>query len=83
MERFLRHNQIYDEKLLLVKIRKNKPKIEISISHLLIVSDIQNLPLYVLRTTNTMKLVKMSLRNTKDVEIQDGRQLWLQKSFSV
>ena len=26
--------------------------------------------------TNTMKLVKISLRITKDVKIQDGRQLW-------
>ena len=29
--------------------------------------------------TNTMKLVKISLRITKDVKIQDGRQLWLKK----
>ena len=34
--------------------------------------------------TNTMKLVNISLRITKDVKIQDGRQLWLKKkSFSV
>ena len=33
--------------------------------------------------TNTMELVKISLRITKDVKIQDGRQLWLKKSFSV
>ena len=33
--------------------------------------------------TNTMKLVKISLCITKDVKIQDGRQLWLKKSFSV
>ena len=26
--------------------------------------------------TNTMKLVKISLRINKDVKIQDGRQLW-------
>ena len=32
--------------------------------------------------TNVMQLVKISLRFTKDVKIQDGRQLWL-KSFSV
>ena len=30
-----------------------------------------------------MKLVKISLRITKDVKIQDGRQLWYKKSFSV
>ena len=33
--------------------------------------------------TNAMQLVKISLRITKDVKIQDGRQLWLKKSFSV
>ena len=27
--------------------------------------------------TNTMKLVKISLRITKDIKIQDGHQLWL------
>ena len=43
MERFLRYFQICDEKLPLVKIRKNKPKSEISLSQLLITRDIQNL----------------------------------------
>ena len=33
--------------------------------------------------TNTMQLVKISLRITKYVKIQDGRQLWVKKSFSV
>ena len=33
--------------------------------------------------TNAMKLVKISFRITKDVKIQDGRQFWLKKSFSV
>ena len=32
---------------------------------------------------NAMQLVKMSLRITKDVKIQDGRQLWLKNSFSL
>ena len=45
MERFLRYDQICDEKLPLVKIRKNKPKSEISLSQLLITRDIQNLHL--------------------------------------
>ena len=45
MERFLRYFHIYDEKLLPVKIRKNKPKIEISVSQLQIIRDIQTLPL--------------------------------------
>ena len=30
-----------------------------------------------------MKLVKISLRTTKDVKIQDGRQIMVKKSFSV
>ena len=33
--------------------------------------------------TNAMQLVKISLYITKDVKIQDGRQLWLKKSFLV
>ena len=31
--------------------------------------------------TNAMHLVKISLRITKDVKIQDGRQLWLKNHF--
>ena len=31
--------------------------------------------------TNAMQLVKTSLRITKDVKIQDGRQLWLKNRF--
>ena len=42
MERCLRYNEICDEKLPLVKIRKNKPKNEITLSQLLIIRDIQN-----------------------------------------
>ena len=30
----------------------------------------------VLKMTNAMKLVKISLRNNKDVKIADGRHLW-------
>ena len=83
MQRFLRYNQICDEKLPLVKIWKNKQKIEMSLSQLLIFRDIQNLPLdMLLWMTNTMKLVKILLRITKDVKIQDGRQLWW-KTLSV
>ena len=33
--------------------------------------------------TNTMKLVRISLRISKGVKILYGRQLWLKKSFSV
>ena len=74
MERFLRYNQICDEKLPLVKIRKNKPKSEISLSQLLITKFASRYMFWWM--TNTMKLVKISLRITKDVKIQDGRQLW-------
>ena len=45
MERFLRYNQICNEKLPLVKILKNKPEIEISLFQLLIITAIQNLHL--------------------------------------
>ena len=45
MERFFRYDPICVEKLPLVKIRKNKPKIEISLSLLLIIRNIQNLHL--------------------------------------
>ena len=31
--------------------------------------------------TNAMQLVKISLRITKDIKIQDGRQLWLKNRF--
>ena len=40
MKEFLRYNEICDEKLPLVKIRKNKPKIEISLSQLLSIRNI-------------------------------------------
>ena len=40
VERFLRYDQICVEKLPLVKIRKNKPKSEISLSQLLNIYDI-------------------------------------------
>ena len=45
MERFLRYDQICVEKLPLMKIQKNKPKGEISLSQLLNIINIQNLPL--------------------------------------
>ena len=45
MERFLRYDQICALKLPLVKIRKNKPKSEISLSQILNFRNIQNLPL--------------------------------------
>ena len=38
---FLRYNQICEEKLPLVKIRKKKSKLEISLSQLVIIGDIQ------------------------------------------
>ena len=33
--------------------------------------------------TNAMQLVKISLRFTKGVKIQDGRQLWLKIVFGI
>ena len=76
MEQLLRYDQICVEKLPLVKIRKNKPKSEISLSQLLNIST-----RYIFWwMTNAMQLVKISLRITKYVKIQDGRQLWLKKS---
>ena len=33
--------------------------------------------------TNAMQSVKISLRFTKDVKIQDGRQLWLKIVFGI
>ena len=70
MERFLRYNQIFDEKLPLVKIPKNKPKSEISLSQ-------KFTSRYMFCwMTNTIKVVKISLHITKDINIQDARQLW-------
>ena len=84
MERFLRYDQICVEKLPLVKIRKNKPKSEITLSQLL---NIRNIQIFTSRymflwMTNAMQLVQISSRITKDVKIQDGRQLWLKNRFS-
>ena len=36
-----------------------------------------------LRMKNAMQLVKISLCITKDVKIQDGRQLWLKIIFGI
>ena len=80
MEPFLRYNQICDEKLPLIKNRKNKPISEISLSQLLITRDIQKLHLDMFWwMLNTMKFVEISLCITKHVKIQDGCQLWLKK----
>ena len=45
MKRFLRYKQIYDEKLPLMKIQKTSQKVEIFLSQILIIRDIENLPL--------------------------------------
>ena len=83
MERFLRYDQICAEKLPLVKIRKNKPKSEISfISAFIYQKYTKCTSRYMfLWTTNSMQLVKIPLRITKNVKIQDGRQLWLKNRF--
>ena len=33
--------------------------------------------------TNAMQLFKITLRITKDVKIQDGRQIWLEIVFGI
>ena len=75
MERFLRYSQICVEKLPLEKIRKNKPKIEMPYLNFLL-SEIYKFCLWIYVFIDD-KLAKISLRITKDVKIQDGRQLWL------
>ena len=80
MERFLRYNQICDEKLPLVNIGKNKPKI--SASYYQRYTKFTSMYMF-WWMTNTMKIVKISLRITKDVKIQDGRQLWLKIVFGI
>ena len=83
MERFLRYDPICVEKLPLVKIRKNKPKSEISFisaSKYQKYTTLTSTYMF-LWMTNAMQLVKISLRITKDVKIQDGRQLWLKNRF--
>ena len=79
MERCLRYDQICVEKLSLVKIRKNKPK------HINFLISTSNYQIYTKFTSrymflwmaNAMRLVKISLRITNDVKIEDGRQLCL------
>ena len=83
MERFLRYDQICVEKLPLAKIRKKQAK---KWNFLISASKYQKYTKFTSRymflwMTNTMKLVKISLRISKDVKIQDGRQLWLKNRF--
>ena len=78
MERFLRYDQICVEKLPLVKIRKKQAK---NRNFLISTFNYQKYTKFTSRymfwwMTNAMKLAKISLRITKDVKIQDGRQLW-------
>ena len=80
MERFLRYEQICAEKLPFVKIRKNKPKSEISAFKYQKYTKFASRYMF-LWMTNAMQLVKISLRITKDVKIQDGCQLWLKNRF--
>ena len=84
MERLLRYNQICDEKMPLVEIRKNKPKSEIFV---ISASNYQRYTKFTSRymfcwMTNTMKLVKISWRITKDVKIQMAAN-YGKKSFLV
>ena len=78
MERFLRYNQICDEKL---PPHENPEKQAKKWNFLISASNYQRYTKYTPRymfwwMSNAMKLVKISLRITKDVKIQDGRQLW-------
>ena len=83
MERFLRYYKICVDKLPLVKIRKNKKwNFLISASKYKKYTKFNSTYMF-LWMTNAIQLVKISLCITKDVKIQDGRQLWLKKSFSV
>ena len=79
MEWFLSYDKICVEKLALVKIRKNKPKSETSLSQLQNIINIQNLSLDYCFVDD--KCNAISLHITKDVKIQDGRQLWLKNRF--
>ena len=83
MERLLRYDQICVEKLPLMKIRKNKPK---KWNFLISASKYQKYTKFTYRymflwMTNAMQLVKICSRITKDVKIQNGRQLWLKNRF--
>ena len=83
MERVLRYDQIYVEKLPLTEIRKNKPKSEI---FFISASKYQKYTKFTSRymflwMKNAMQFVTISLRITKDVKIQDDRQLWLKNRF--
>ena len=78
MAQFLRYNQICDEKLPLVK---NPVKQAKKWNFFISASNYQRYTKLTSRymfcwMKNTMELVKISLRITKDVKIQDGRQLW-------
>ena len=78
MERFLRYNQISDE---IVAPRENPEKQAKKWNFQISASNYQRYKKFTSRymfwwMTNTMKLVKISLRTTKNVKIQDGRQLW-------
>ena len=72
----LRYDQICVEKLQLGQILKNKPKSEISASKYQKYTKFTSRYMF-LWMMYAMQLVQISLRITKDVKIQDGRQLWL------
>ena len=71
-------------KVALCENRINKPKIEISLSHLPTIRDIQNyLQIYVFEDDKYDEICSKKLRITKDVKIQDGRQLWLKNVLGM
>ena len=81
MERFLRYDQSRK-----VVLRENPEKQAKKWNFFISASKYQKYTKFTSRymflwMTNAMQLVKISLRITKDVKIQDGRQLWLQNRF--
>ena len=65
------YDKIYDEKLPLMKIRKKSQNIKTSISQLLIIRVIRNLPLDIFfEEKNMMKLLKIYQCIAKDVKMQ-------------
>ena len=83
MERSLRYDQICVEKLSLVKNPEKQAK---KWKFLISASKYQKYTNFTSRymflwMSNAMQLVKITLRITKDVKTQDGRQLWLKNRF--
>ena len=84
MERFLRYDQVCVEKLPPWKSGKQTK----NWNFLILASKYQKYTKFTSRymflwMTNAMQLVEKKLRITKDVKIQDGRQLWLKIVYGI